>query len=475
MFLLPLVGHAAAAGNISADAHLDADQVAALASGELSVPAVATASRHLLSCRDERCGALLRWEVGGKEAVRRDLSGPMSEPPPGLAMTFTHGPASPHLVYCRDVLWDAFAQMARLEGRSVDDLVNDAMARYRVVREYAQPEEKKPPRPPTVPPRPSMRGATERPLEVRGPEARPPEGRVPSERPSRLSSAPPPPPSRRRLSPPPPRLIDEITPSEGAIRRSSLPPDPALRAPARVVTSPLGTPPASARGTALAGADDERDRAAAAFEANGFSAMASGPPIDPGSPPIPEWIVNDVAREPVTMRAPALQPPDASVVPSLAPATQPVPVMPARTVELAPGLVPTTPRPAQSHPHVVDTMRALPNAESFSESEKTSPKMNLAPLDPPLFVEYQGARSHVGAARFVIGRERTTCNLVLADSNVSRQHAVVEWNAGQYFLLDLGSTNGVGCNGHRIHRKQIVEGDRFDICGHTITFSFRVG
>jgi pSer/pThr/pTyr-binding forkhead associated (FHA) protein len=40
-------------------------------------------------------------------------------------------------------------------------------------------------------------------------------------------------------------------------------------------------------------------------------------------------------------------------------------------------------------------------------------------------------------------------------------------------MVDLGSRNGVGYNGHRIHRKQIVEGDRFEIHGHTFTFSFR--
>jgi pSer/pThr/pTyr-binding forkhead associated (FHA) protein len=100
--------------------------------------------------------------------------------------------------------------------------------------------------------------------------------------------------------------------------------------------------------------------------------------------------------------------------------------------------------------------------------------VDITPLSPPLFVDYAGRRYHVASMRFVIGRDQKTCHLVLPDSNVSRNHAVVEWINGVYWLVDQGSTNGVGCNGHRIHRKQIVEGDRFEISGHTIVFTYRV-
>lgn len=100
--------------------------------------------------------------------------------------------------------------------------------------------------------------------------------------------------------------------------------------------------------------------------------------------------------------------------------------------------------------------------------------MNLTPLSPPLFADYAGRRYHVASMRFVVGRDQKTCHLVLADASVSRQHAIVEWVNGVYYLVDQGSANGTGCNGHRIHRKQIVEGDRFDICGHAISFTYRV-
>lgn len=100
--------------------------------------------------------------------------------------------------------------------------------------------------------------------------------------------------------------------------------------------------------------------------------------------------------------------------------------------------------------------------------------MNLTPLSPPLFVDYAGRRYHVASMRFVIGRDPKTCHLVLADASVSRQHAIVEWVNGLYYLVDQGSANGTGYNGHRIHRRQIVEADRFEICGHSIVFTYRM-
>lgn len=75
-------------------------------------------------------------------------------------------------------------------------------------------------------------------------------------------------------------------------------------------------------------------------------------------------------------------------------------------------------------------------------------------------------------ARFIIGRELGGCHLVIADNNVSRQHAAIEFVQGAYFMVDLGSRNGIGYRGHRIHKKQITEGDRYDIGSHQISFSF---
>ena len=61
--------------------------------------------------------------------------------------------------------------------------------------------------------------------------------------------------------------------------------------------------------------------------------------------------------------------------------------------------------------------------------------------------------------RFIIGRGKQSSDLTIKDPNVSRQHAMIEFLNGQYYMVDMGSTNGVEYNGQRIPRKAIAEGD----------------
>ena len=90
-----------------------------------------------------------------------------------------------------------------------------------------------------------------------------------------------------------------------------------------------------------------------------------------------------------------------------------------------------------------------------------------------LSLVYQGERYSITKDRFVIGRGKQSSDLTLKDPNVSRQHAMIEFQNGVYFMVDMGSTNGVAINGQRIARKQIVEGDTFRICDHDLQFTYR--
>jgi len=90
-----------------------------------------------------------------------------------------------------------------------------------------------------------------------------------------------------------------------------------------------------------------------------------------------------------------------------------------------------------------------------------------------LALVYQGERQAVTKDRFVIGRGKQSSDLTLKDPNVSRQHAMVEFQNGVYFMVDMGSTNGVEYNGQRIARRQIAEGDVYRICDHAILFTYR--
>ncbi len=73
--------------------------------------------------------------------------------------------------------------------------------------------------------------------------------------------------------------------------------------------------------------------------------------------------------------------------------------------------------------------------------------------------------------RFIIGRGKQSSDLTIKDPNVSRQHAMVECLNGQYFMVDMGSTNGIEFNGQRLQRKPIAAGDQFSICDHDLHFT----
>ena len=51
-------------------------------------------------------------------------------------------------------------------------------------------------------------------------------------------------------------------------------------------------------------------------------------------------------------------------------------------------------------------------------------------------------------------------DLVLADAQVSRNHAVLEGRGRNIELVDLNSENGTFVNGERISRRVLADGDR---------------
>jgi len=88
-----------------------------------------------------------------------------------------------------------------------------------------------------------------------------------------------------------------------------------------------------------------------------------------------------------------------------------------------------------------------------------------------LVLYYRGQRHEVNKDRFIIGRGKQSSDLTIKDPNVSRQHAMIECLNGQYFMVDMGSTNGIEFNGQRLQRKPITSGDVFNICDHELRFA----
>lgn len=90
-----------------------------------------------------------------------------------------------------------------------------------------------------------------------------------------------------------------------------------------------------------------------------------------------------------------------------------------------------------------------------------------------LQIHYQGQSFLVNKDKFIIGRGKQTSDLTIKDPNVSRQHAMIEFDGNQYCIVDLGSTNGIEYLGQRVQRKVLADGDVIRICDHELSFQYR--
>ena len=85
-------------------------------------------------------------------------------------------------------------------------------------------------------------------------------------------------------------------------------------------------------------------------------------------------------------------------------------------------------------------------------------------------LSWNGASHEVKSRRVVIGRSRD-CDIQLADANVSRRHAELRQEGASYWIVDLGSTNGMEVNGQRVKRAKLRSGDTITLGSTEVTFS----
>jgi Protein of unknown function (DUF3662)/FHA domain len=80
-----------------------------------------------------------------------------------------------------------------------------------------------------------------------------------------------------------------------------------------------------------------------------------------------------------------------------------------------------------------------------------------------------GKRTVLTGNRVVIGRSRDA-DVALDDPNVSRRHAELRREGGTWIVADLGSTNGVKVNGHRVAESALAPGDEITLGLERLTF-----
>jgi hypothetical protein len=92
---------------------------------------------------------------------------------------------------------------------------------------------------------------------------------------------------------------------------------------------------------------------------------------------------------------------------------------------------------------------------------------------PALYVIFNGQKIVVDKDEFIVGRGAKYADLPIKDGNISRRHAAIIHKDGQYFMKDLGSTNGVEFAGERVDVRRIDEGDVFHMCDYELRFTYR--
>jgi neural Wiskott-Aldrich syndrome protein len=191
---------------------------------------------------------------------------------------------------------------------------------------------------------------------------------------------------------------------------------------------------------------------------------------------------------PPQARPPSLGPPPGRVPPPPARGPSgPLPVPPPPMHRGSPSAIPAPPPRAMSSQGISAPPTGSRPAPPPPRTVPPPIPRGATPVPPPpaqngfpapahgatLSIIYQGEKLPITKDRFVIGRGKQSSDLTLKDPNVSRQHAMIEFQNGVYFMVDMGSTNGVEYNGQRIARKQISEGDVFKICDHDLVFTYR--
>src|SRR5205807_10635907 len=80
-----------------------------------------------------------------------------------------------------------------------------------------------------------------------------------------------------------------------------------------------------------------------------------------------------------------------------------------------------------------------------------------------------GRRVVVGEDPVTVGR-LPECDIVLADSNVSRRHAEVRRQGNGFVVVDLGSTNGTKVNGVGVRERRLADGDELRVGNTRLRF-----
>ena len=91
------------------------------------------------------------------------------------------------------------------------------------------------------------------------------------------------------------------------------------------------------------------------------------------------------------------------------------------------------------------------------------------PIREVVTLTVAGRAHEITKPSVVLGRSREA-DVRVADVNVSRRHAELRQEGTGYWIVDLGSTNGLEVNGKRTDRSRVRDGDRITMGSTEIVF-----
>ncbi|NOK18117.1 FHA domain-containing protein [Corallococcus carmarthensis] len=121
------------------------------------------------------------------------------------------------------------------------------------------------------------------------------------------------------------------------------------------------------------------------------------------------------------------------------------------------------PLPEQEDPPLDDMQDEAPE-EAEEEPMEEADEEEGASL---YLVLESGEQEKIVKDRYVIGRGKH-CDFVINSGKVSREHAVIARDGGEFYIEDLGSSNGTWFNKQRIKRRKVEDGDEYFICSEKI-------
>jgi hypothetical protein len=123
------------------------------------------------------------------------------------------------------------------------------------------------------------------------------------------------------------------------------------------------------------------------------------------------------------------------------------------------------PEPAPE-PGATRIYKAAPVQTEAASAEE----LGLEPEPEPPPALHVGGRSHdLTKPTVVIGRSKES-DIRVSDPNVSRRHAEIRQEGSNYFIVDLGSTNGISVNGRALKRAKLDDEDRITLGSTELVF-----